>query len=174
MRSLVFGFRERNLGVLFFCMAFFSVASLFAQDTVKECADLWKFFEQSQTELAGLEKIFLQEDCQGNLDKESCKKMIPMIRELQGAITMLVSRIELQKCPKEQKNQTPCDRMMTMKTKVEAQIQEIETQQKAQNCEEKSQIRPCLALKKTYLQQKTIWGATVKKLEEMKCKSNEN
>jgi hypothetical protein len=150
-------------------------SSLYAQDQIKECTDLWRFFEQSHTELAQLEKVFIQKNCQEELVNEDCKKLVPAIREIQGALTMLASRIETQKCEKvtqeTKQSQTPCSRMQALLDKTENQLNSIDQQMKAYGCDEDPSPRTCQSLKRSLVQPTQIKQAAIRQLNTLKCDS---
>ncbi len=153
-------------------------SSLNAQDQIKECTDLWRFFEQSHAELAQLEKVFLQKNCQEDLSNEDCKRLAPAIREIQGALTMLGTRIETQKCEKTsqemKQSQTPCSRMKALLDKTDNQLKDIDRQMQAYGCEEDSSPRTCQSLKKSLVQPTQVRQAAIKQLATLKCDSSLN
>ncbi len=158
---------------LFFLCA--SLQMLYAQDQLKECADLWRFFEQSHQELAQLEKVFLQKNCQEEPSNEDCKKLAPAIREIQGALTMLASRIEVQKCEKNHQEkpmtQTPCSRMQALLDKTLAQLKAIDQQMKAYGCDEDDSPKTCQSLKKSMIQPTQVKQAALRQMSSLKCES---
>ena len=158
--------------LIFFFSVLLSWTLLIPQTKVwaEECSTLIPLYQNSLEQLAQGEKIFLTQGCSDDPESTKCKKVAMAIREMQGSVTMFSLRLKALQChPEYSKPKTPCQRLQSMKDKIDQKLNLIQSQLKSKMCSHSSLLPQCTQLKTEKTKQLGILRALHIKIKKEQC-----
>ena len=111
-----------------------------------ECSILVPLYNQNKEHLVSTQQIYVKKSCHENTQDRSCRSVESSIRELQGSLVMLLSKLKSSNCSMNHVKRSPCDRLHTLKQKAELQLKSVESRWSSLLCTQRPMSPPCRAL----------------------------